>query len=78
MVENYQLTPAVEIALQIMVQAYTELGLSDNASNAQQVLDANFGTHDVSEASIDPSEAEEQQAPESRSWLSRLTFNLFD
>lgn len=77
-VENYQLTPAVEIALQIMVQAYTELGLSDNASNAQQVLDANFRTRDVSEATIDPSEAEEQQAPEPRSWLSRLTFNLFD
>lgn len=41
-VKNYQLTPSVELALGIMVQAYTELGLLDNASNAQQVLDANF------------------------------------
>ena len=74
-VENYQLTPAVEAALNIMVQAYTELGLLDNASNAQQVLEANFGENSTtSEAPI----AESQQTPEARSWFNRLTFDLFD
>jgi outer membrane protein assembly factor BamD len=74
-VENYQLTPAVEAALNIMVQAYTELGLLDNASNAQQVLEANFGENSTtSEIPI----AESQQTPEPRSWFNRLTFDLFD
>lgn len=73
-VENYQLTPAIEAALNIMVQAYTELGLLDNASNAQQVLEANFGDNSTtSETSI----AESQQTPEPRSWFNRLTFDLF-
>jgi outer membrane protein assembly factor BamD len=72
-VENYQLTPAVETALEIMVQAYTELGLLDNASNAQQVLEANFGNtpNDV------PTD-ETLQPAKPRSWLSRLTFDLLD
>jgi len=74
-VENYQLTPAVEAALNIMVQAYTELGLLDNASNAQQVLEANFGENSTtSEIPI----AESKQTPEPRSWFNRLTFDLFD
>jgi len=72
-VENYQLTPAVEAALNIMVQAYTELGLLDNASNAQQVLEANFGENSTaSEAPI----AETQEPP--KTWFNRLTFDLFD
>jgi outer membrane protein assembly factor BamD len=37
-VENYQLTPAVEVALHIMVQAYTELGLLDNASKTNSIV----------------------------------------
>jgi len=81
-VENYQLTPAVEVALQIMVQAYTELGLLDNASNAQQVLEANFGeniTADESEIAYTVwLNMEEQQTPEPPNWFSRLTFGLFD
>jgi outer membrane protein assembly factor BamD len=71
-VENYQLTPAVETALEIMVQAYTELGLLDNASNAQQVLEANFGNTPNGTATD-----EGMQATKPRSWLRRLTFGLF-
>tara|TARA_B100000780_G_scaffold268164_1_gene225866 strand:- start:212 stop:1105 length:894 start_codon:yes stop_codon:yes gene_type:complete len=76
-VENYQLTPAVETALEIMVQAYTELGLLDNASNALQVLEANFGSNTLpdSETDVTPT-TERQQTPRPRSWLSRLTFDL--
>jgi outer membrane protein assembly factor BamD len=75
-VENYQLTPSVETALGIMVRAYGELGLQNNADNAQRVLDANYGaaTHTAT-----VSVAEELQAStEPRSWFSRLTFGLFD
>ena len=80
-VENYQLTPAVETALQIMVQAYTELGLLDNARNAQQVLEANFGTQSIIDnASTTPTTptTDEQKIPAPRSLVSRLTFGLLD
>jgi outer membrane protein assembly factor BamD len=40
-VENYQRTPAVQDALKVMVEAYTEMGMNDLASDAQRVLDAN-------------------------------------
>lgn len=72
-VENYQLTPSVELALGIMVKAYTKLGLLDNANNAQQVLEANFGDNNAS--SEDP---KQQEQPAVQTWLNRLTFNLFD
>ena len=77
-VENYQLTPAVETALGIMVRAYTELGLTDNAENAQRVLDANFGTAAVTQTNADEAPIAEEQAVVKRSWFSRLTFGLFD
>jgi len=77
-VENYQLTPAVETALTIMVQAYTELGLLDNANNAQRVLDANFGAAAAANSSATPASDEASEAPVKRSWFSRLTFGLFD
>ena len=73
-VENYQLTPSVETALGIMVRAYTELGLPDNAANAQQVLDANYGAIAETTAPV----AEEQTQAADRSWFSVLTFGLFD
>lgn len=77
-VENYQLTPAVETALTIMVQAYTELGLLDNANNAQRVLDANFGAAAAANSSATPTPDEASEALVKRTWFSRLTFGLFD
>jgi outer membrane protein assembly factor BamD len=72
-VKNYQLTPSVQEALEIMVQAYTQLDLLDNANNAQAVLDANFGNS----ASTSATEVELVE-PMPRSIVSRLTFGLFD
>jgi outer membrane protein assembly factor BamD len=77
-VENYQLTPAVETALTIMVQAYTELGLLDNANNAQRVLDANFGAAAAANSSATPTPDEASETLVKRTWFSRLTFGLFD
>lgn len=41
-IENFQETPATPEALAIMSLAYTQLGLTDLAADAQSVLDANF------------------------------------
>jgi outer membrane protein assembly factor BamD len=75
-VENYQLTPSVETALGIMVTAYGELGLQDNADNAQRVLDANYGT--ATDTATVPVAEEQQADVKPRSWFSRLTFGLFN
>ncbi|MCW9012717.1 MAG: outer membrane protein assembly factor BamD [Gammaproteobacteria bacterium] len=40
-IEHYQKTPAARRALEIMVQAYKELGLTELMAGAQLVLDAN-------------------------------------
>ena len=41
-VENYQRTPAVSDALEIMTTAYRNLGLGSLADNAQRVLELNY------------------------------------
>lgn len=41
-IENYQGTPAVPVALEIMVQAYRKLGLDDLAADAERVLKLNY------------------------------------
>jgi outer membrane protein assembly factor BamD (BamD/ComL family) len=61
-----------------MVQAYTELGLLDNANNAQRVLDANFGAAAAANSSATPTPDEASEALVKRTWFSRLTFGLFD
>lgn len=40
-IENYQRTPAARSALQVLVQAYTEMGMEDLAQDAQRILDMN-------------------------------------
>lgn len=40
-VQNYQRTPALREALELMIDAYTELGMNDLATDAQRVLALN-------------------------------------
>ena len=40
-IENYQRTPAARQALEVLVEAYTRMGLDDLARDARRVLDAN-------------------------------------
>ena len=40
-IENYQRTPAAQGALQVLVQAYTHMGMPDLANDAQRILDLN-------------------------------------
>jgi len=65
-VENYQETPAVPEALSIMVLAYTELGLHDPASHAQQVLNSNY-----------PDYGHQETVEGERSLMNTATFGLF-
>jgi outer membrane protein assembly factor BamD len=40
-IENYQRTPAAREALQVLVRAYTHMGMQDLANDAQRILDIN-------------------------------------
>ncbi len=40
-IENYQRTPAAKKALEVLVQAYTKMGMDDLANDTQRVLDMN-------------------------------------
>jgi outer membrane protein assembly factor BamD len=40
-IENYQRTPAAQDALQVLVQAYTKMGMTDLARDVQRVLELN-------------------------------------
>ncbi len=40
-IENYQRTPAAQGALEVLVQAYTKMGMNDLANDAQRILDLN-------------------------------------
>ncbi|GAB4263124.1 MAG: outer membrane protein assembly factor BamD [Methylomicrobium sp.] len=41
-VKNYQRTPAVPFALQVMIEAYNKLGMEQLATNASRVYELNF------------------------------------
>ena len=74
--ENYPRTPAVPDGLAIMVQAYQELGLTELAEQAQQILTLNAsnyaGLGEQASFSIKQGEVKPK-----RSWLNRLSFGLF-
>ena len=64
-VENYQETPAVPDALAVMYEAYTKLGMTDLAANANKVLKLNFPDYKYQKV--------EEKNP---SLLSTVTFGL--
>lgn len=76
-VENFQRTPAVPDALAVMVQGYKLLGLTDLQKSTLALLKANYPDYpalkDNGEFDFQFSTAEDE-----RSWLSKLTFGLFD
>lgn len=76
-VENFQKTPAVPDGLAVMVQAYKLLGKDDLAEESLTVLRDNFPTHPAlnSDGSFRYADGTQQGK---RSWVSKLTFGLFD
>lgn len=57
-IEHFQQTPYSRRALQILVEAYTELGLKDLAADAKSVLDANPVEENSQIAEIEKTELE--------------------
>jgi len=74
-VENLQGTPAVPDALAVMAQAYHLLGMQPLSDDAVKVLDHNYPTHPA----LQDGEFNYQFGiDEERSWVSWVTFGVFD
>ncbi len=76
-VENFQQTPAVPDALAVMIQGYHLLGMEEQSQNALQVLLQNYPDHPA----LDENGHFDFQygtADDESSWVSTLTFGLFD
>lgn len=75
--ENYPQTPAIPDALAVMVQGYKLLGLDEAAEQSLSILRTNYSNHPVLDAKGNFDERY-SYGDDSRSWVSRLTFGLFD
>lgn len=75
--ENYPQTPAIPDALAVMVQGYKQLELDEAAEQSLAILRTNYPNHPVldEEGNFDERFS---YGDEKRSWISRLTFGLFD
>lgn len=75
--ENFQRTPAVPDALAVMVQGYQLLGMAELRDSALEMLKNNYPEHPslLANGQFDFQYGTDDEA---RSWLSRLTFGLFD
>lgn len=73
-VQNFQKTPSVADGLDIMIQAYQALGLTDLAEGTLKVLNANFP--DYYSSSLLPFTPPKIQNKEKRSWLDVISFGL--
>lgn len=75
--ENFQHTPAVPDALAVIVQAYHLLDLQDLADNTLVILRNNYPEHPALTANGD-FDYQYNSGEGERSWVSKLTFGLFD
>lgn len=76
-VENYDQTPAVPDALAVMVQGYNLLEMPELAQQSLELLKLNYPEHPALNEDGGFDEQYYSDAGD-RSWLSRLTFGLFD
>ncbi|PZN27165.1 MAG: outer membrane protein assembly factor BamD [Proteobacteria bacterium] len=58
-IENYDGAPQIRRALEVMAQAYTELGMPELAEDTRRVLRANYGSPDTLDAA---------ERPEKKAW----------
>ena len=75
-VENFEQTPAVPDALAVMVQGYQLLGLNELSDDALAILRNNYPNHPALKE--DGSFDFQFNTAGERSWISKLTFGLFD
>jgi len=76
-VENFQMTPAVPDGLAVMAQAYSMLDLNDLSNDAVQTLATNYPDHPALDKN-GQFKYHTGTSGESRSWLNKTTFGLFD
>lgn len=76
--ENYPKTPAIPDALAVMVQGYKELGMDAAAEQILAILRINYPNHPVLDKNGQFDERYSYGGDEERSWISILTFGLFD
>lgn len=76
-VENFPQTPAIPDALAVMVQGYKLLKLDPAAEQTLAILRTNYPNHPVLNAKGQFNERY-SYGDDKRSWISRLTFGLFD
>ena len=75
--ENYPRTPAIPDALAVMVQGYKELKMEEPAEQMLAILRTNYPNHPVLDSNGQFNE-QFRYGSDERSWISRLTFGLFD
>jgi outer membrane protein assembly factor BamD len=75
--ENYPQTPAIPDALAVMVQGYRILGLQESADQSLAILRDNYPNHPVLSSSGEFNERF-SFGDGKRSWVSRITFGLFE
>jgi len=76
-VENYQQTPAVPDALAVMVQGYQLLGMTELMRRSLDILKMNYPGHPALNKDGEFNFQFRNDESE-RSWISKLTFGLFD
>lgn len=77
-VENFQQTPAVPDGLAVMAEAYHLLGLNDLSADTIKVLAANYPDYPAFDKDGTFLYQGLDTADDSRTWLRRLTFGLYD
>lgn len=75
--QNFQETPAVPDALAVVAQGYHLLDMPELSRNAQEVLRLNYPKHPAFNSDGEFNFQYGSRTGE-RSWISRLTFGLFD
>jgi len=78
-VQSFQNTQSVADGLDVMVQAYSALGLSDLAADARKVLEYNYPDYGKKESFLDFSKSKpvsQQNTKKEKTWLNTLSFGL--
>lgn len=75
--ENFPQTPAIPDALAVMVQGYRQLGMTETAEEFLTVLRTNYRNHPVLDSKGQFNERY-SSGEDNRSWISKITFGLFE
>ena len=75
--ENYQQTPAVPDALAVVIQGYQLLGMTELMQDSLEILQLNYPNHPALDENGNFN-FQFRSVDDEQSWVSKLTFGLFD